>query len=211
VTAPALRDTRNKGLTKADVAVAGAAVLQEVGVERVSMRLVAQRLGVSPMALYNHVADKDDLLELIAAFLREQVHVDPTLPPREQLLSLLVQLRDLGAQHPRLLDNPLALVGTSPEALEVPLRMLRLLAELGLDAERVRAAYNTLSFIVTGAAAVQRAVATTAPLPTLRARETALRKASSGADRDLVDAVLALPRTSLDAQLALAVDQVLGL
>lgn len=210
MTAPALRDTRNKGVTKSDVAAAGAAVLQEVGLERVSMRLVAQRLGVSPMALYNHVPDKAGLLELVAAHLREQVQVDLDRPPREQLLSLLVQLRDLGAQHPRLLDNPLALVGSTPDALQLPLRILRLLADLGLDAEQIRNGYNALTFVVTGAAAAQRAAAG-AGIAALRSREKALRNAALGEDRVLVEAVLAVPRTSLDAQLALAVDRVLGL
>ena len=35
----------------------------ETGIDGVSMRRLAQRLGVVPMALYKHVADKDELLD----------------------------------------------------------------------------------------------------------------------------------------------------
>ena len=35
----------------------------EGGIESLSMRNVAQELGVYPMALYNHFANKDDLLD----------------------------------------------------------------------------------------------------------------------------------------------------
>lgn len=202
----ALWDTRNKGVTRRDVAAAGAAVLARAGIERLSMRQVAGELGVTAMALYNHVADKDDLLELVAAHLREQIVVDEDLPPREQLLSLLVQLRDLGAQHPRLLENPLALVGGTHEALQLPIRLLRLLAALGLDPAQVRATYNTLTFLVTGAASVQRVVADARGLEANRKRERALLDAAPERDVALVRAMVDLPRTSLEEQFALAVD-----
>jgi AcrR family transcriptional regulator len=205
MTAQVVRDTRNKGVTKADVAVAAAAVLDEVGVERLSMRQVAARLGLSPMALYNHVEGKDDLLDLVATHLRAQIAVDEALPAEEQLLSLLVQLCELGARHPRLLENPLALIGDGPEAFEVPLRMLHLLGELGLGPEQVRTAYNTLTFVVTGAASVQRALRTRGYLTTVRERERALRDAAPEPDRALVAAMVALPRTTADAQLRAAI------
>ncbi|MGN6330686.1 MAG: TetR/AcrR family transcriptional regulator [Motilibacteraceae bacterium] len=47
-----------------DVVLAAAVALaDEVGVAGVSMRRLAQQLGVVPMALYKHVADKDELLD----------------------------------------------------------------------------------------------------------------------------------------------------
>jgi len=57
-------------------------VIAEVGVDRLSMRNVASRLSVSPMAMYKHFPTKDDLLaasleEFIA---RANVVPDTTLP-----------------------------------------------------------------------------------------------------------------------------------
>src|SRR5271155_5357110 len=56
-TAPSLPLRRERVLEAALV------VAERVGLERLSMRLVAGQLGVSPMALYRHVANKDDLLD----------------------------------------------------------------------------------------------------------------------------------------------------
>jgi AcrR family transcriptional regulator len=205
-----VRDTRNKGITRDGVAVAAAALVEEVGVERLSMRQVAARLGVSPMALYNHVENKEGLLDLVATHLRAQIVVDESLPAVEQLVSLLLQLCELGAQHPRLLENPLALVGDGPEALDLPLRMLHLLAEMGLDPAQVRTTYNTLTFVVTGAAAVRRTVRTRSQVSTLRGRERGLLAAAAPADKDLVSAMLALPRTTIEEQLRYAITTALG-
>ncbi len=41
-------------------------VVEQGGLEALSMRGVARRLGVTPMALYNHVRDKADLVDAVA-------------------------------------------------------------------------------------------------------------------------------------------------
>src|SRR6266511_3619466 len=50
-------------LTKERILRAAVALADEVGVESLSMRRLAQELGVVPMALYKHVANKDQLLD----------------------------------------------------------------------------------------------------------------------------------------------------
>jgi len=50
-------------LTKERILRAAVALADEVGVESLSMRRLAQELGVVPMALYKHVANKDDLFD----------------------------------------------------------------------------------------------------------------------------------------------------
>jgi AcrR family transcriptional regulator len=202
VTAPKARDTRNKGVTKAMVAEAAADVLDESGIEKLSMRAVAVRLGVTPMALYNHVQSKQDLLALLADHLRAQVTVDESLPPRDQLLSLLTQLRDLGARHPLLLDGASPL-NESTDAVDLAVLELRLLHELGLTPVQVRVAYLGLVLLVNGAAVVWRA-RTQHPEATTR-----LRAAVRAAGSEHLDAIDALPPLSEDETFALAVDQVL--
>jgi AcrR family transcriptional regulator len=54
--------TRNP-LSRARVLQAAAALGDEAGLEAFSMRRLAQELGVVPMALYKHVANKDELLD----------------------------------------------------------------------------------------------------------------------------------------------------
>lgn len=204
MTTAKVRDTRNKGVTKAMVAAAAADVLNDSGIERLTMRQVADRLGVSPMALYNHVQGKEELLALLADHLRAQVVVDETRPPREQLLSLLIQLRDLGARHPLLLDGASTL-NASAYAAELAVLELRLLHELGLTPAQVRMAYQGLVLLVNGAAVVWRAQDSVA---TGGVRDL-IRATAEPADTQRLEALDALPAQSLDETFVLAVDQVL--
>ncbi len=57
---------------------AAVALADEGGVESLSMRKIAQELGVVPMALYKHVANKDELLDgMVDVVVGE---IDPPLP-----------------------------------------------------------------------------------------------------------------------------------
>jgi AcrR family transcriptional regulator len=47
------------------IAATAREMIDEVGVDKVTMRAVAARLDVSAMALYHHVEDKDELLRLV--------------------------------------------------------------------------------------------------------------------------------------------------
>src|SRR5665213_2993364 len=55
--------TTRKPLSSAYVLQAAVAVADEAGLEAFSMRGLAQELGVVPMALYKHVANKEELLD----------------------------------------------------------------------------------------------------------------------------------------------------
>ena len=50
-------------LTKERILGTAVALADEEGVDSLSMRRIAQELGVVPMALYKHVANKDELLD----------------------------------------------------------------------------------------------------------------------------------------------------
>jgi AcrR family transcriptional regulator len=60
---PKPSDIRRTPLSKARVLQAAVALADEVGLVAFSMRPLAQELGVVPMALYKHVANKDELLD----------------------------------------------------------------------------------------------------------------------------------------------------
>ncbi len=57
--------TPRQTLTRERVLQAASAMADESGVEALSMRTLGQRLGVEAMSLYNHVANKDDVLDAI--------------------------------------------------------------------------------------------------------------------------------------------------
>ena len=65
------------------------------------MREVARRLHVTPMALYNHVANKQELLDgLVERLLAELPTPDPEKPWREQLDELAESLRATAKRYP---------------------------------------------------------------------------------------------------------------
>jgi AcrR family transcriptional regulator len=55
--------SRRVRLTKQRVLRAAVELADQIGIESVSMRRLAEELGVVPMALYKHVANKEDLLD----------------------------------------------------------------------------------------------------------------------------------------------------
>src|SRR3954471_1827774 len=92
------------------------ALAEERGLDAVSMREVARRLGVTPMALYRHVGDKQGLLDgLVERLLDELPTPDPALPAEERLLVLSRALRETARRHPdaflMLLRRPAAAPG----------------------------------------------------------------------------------------------------
>jgi AcrR family transcriptional regulator len=55
--------TKRKPLSRDRVLEAGLALADENGIEALSMRKLGQQLGFEAMSLYNHVSNKDDLLD----------------------------------------------------------------------------------------------------------------------------------------------------
>jgi AcrR family transcriptional regulator len=79
-------------LNRERVLRAAVALADEGGVESLSMRRLAQELGVVPMALYKHVANKDELLDGMLDVVVEEIDpprsdVDWKTAVRERILS----------------------------------------------------------------------------------------------------------------------------
>ena len=74
------RQETESGLNREAVIQAALAMLDAVGVDGLSMRALADRLGVKAASLYWHIRDKDQLLELVAEAVLERVAVPPSPP-----------------------------------------------------------------------------------------------------------------------------------
>jgi AcrR family transcriptional regulator len=84
---------------------AARAIVERDGIEALTMRRVASELGSSPMAIYRHVRDKDQLLVLLLDELaREVPRVDLPSAPRARLETACVAMRDGLAAHPWVVD-----------------------------------------------------------------------------------------------------------
>ncbi len=72
------------------------------GVESLSMRKLAQALGVAPMSLYHHVANRAELIERVMDALLARIPTPPAQAEgwQQQLRSLGLSILDLLAWHP---------------------------------------------------------------------------------------------------------------
>jgi AcrR family transcriptional regulator len=91
---PGTTPTRPTARLSRDVIVATAiAIADRDGLDGVSMRRLGQELGVNPMSLYHHVADKDALVDAMADAVVAQITPDPT--PEGDEHAWAVELRRL--------------------------------------------------------------------------------------------------------------------
>ncbi|MFC9877291.1 TetR/AcrR family transcriptional regulator [Nocardia salmonicida] len=165
------RTGRPARMSRADIVAAAHRVIAADGVEKLTMRRLATELGCTPMALYHHVRDKQDLLRLLLDDYADAI-AWPELPddPRQRILVAATAMRDALSAHSWIVDV-LAdgdLLGRS--ALWFPETIIDAAITAGLPLERAVAAYRTIwhytagELIVTG-----RAVRRAAEGPTYRA------------------------------------------
>ncbi|MEV4637936.1 TetR/AcrR family transcriptional regulator [Actinoplanes sp. NPDC049548] len=96
------RRGRKKGLSLTQVVDAAIALADTEGLDAVSMRRVAQELGVVPMTLYTYVPDKAALLDLMvdALYLRMSRSADDGPEWRERVRAVARDNRALYEDHP---------------------------------------------------------------------------------------------------------------
>jgi AcrR family transcriptional regulator len=87
------------------VVTAARAIVEQEGIDALTMRRVAQDLGSSPMSIYRHVRDRDELLVLLLDKLAAELP-RPRLPsaPRARLREACRAMRDGLALHPWVVD-----------------------------------------------------------------------------------------------------------
>ncbi|MFZ3597136.1 TetR/AcrR family transcriptional regulator [Streptomyces sp. BH104] len=143
---------RRAALTLDRIAAAAVELADEEGGAAVTMRRLATKLGVAPMAAYRHVSGKEDL----RALMFDRVSAELTVPDdvtdwREVLRSFAVQTRELMLRHPWLGQTPLPVIQLTPARMAVAERQLKALAGKELDADAMVAAHRAVGAFVHGA------------------------------------------------------------
>ncbi len=127
------------------------AVAEREGLERLSMRLLAAELGVSTMALYRHVTNKDDLLDgLVERLLGELELPEESLPWDERLRRLAGELRALARRRPQLFGLLLRRRAVGEDATRARQVALRALRDAGLESKAAERMERLLSTVVMG-------------------------------------------------------------
>ena len=100
--APIDDQDRRPQLTRQRVVAEALAVIAEDGIQALTMRSLAARLGVVPGALYHHVRNKQQLQDLVldGVLAEVDVHLDPSLTWPQQLKALAHRLRQVLEDHP---------------------------------------------------------------------------------------------------------------
>jgi len=150
------------GLTREAVLAEARAALAQDGIDGLSMRRLARRLGVAPNALYSHVAGRDDLIDtLLDDTLRAVEAPDPQRGDwRAGIETIMRRTYQVLVEHPDLVPLYVARRGArGPNAVALGEAMLAMLARGGIDGESATDAMRTLIVHTIGFAAFATAEA----------------------------------------------------
>jgi TetR/AcrR family transcriptional regulator, tetracycline repressor protein len=137
-------------VTRQQVVQRALELLAQDGFDGLTMRRLAERLGIKAASLYNHVSDKNELLALIAdAICAEIAEPEPARAWRQQLETLGRRVRRVLISHR---DGARVLAATppvGPNRLRLIERVLQVLLSAGFSpAEAADASFVLNSFVV---------------------------------------------------------------
>ncbi|MCM6772683.1 TetR/AcrR family transcriptional regulator [Nocardia sp. CDC159] len=183
------RDTPN--LSREHIVAEAIALLDEEGMTALSMRKLGARLGAGATSLYTHVANKDELIELVAdQIFGELTTPDPEHPDgwRAAMLALARDLRATILRHPWLaaILGEVGLLYLGPNMMRLNEAALTVLEESGFDTDTADHALTVLFSFVLGVAVVEAATQVAVRRSGLSEQEwiTKLWPAAEAASRD---------------------------
>ena len=144
--------TRPRGsLTREEIIQKALALLEEQGPGALSMRRLADRLGVTPNALYTHVRGKADLIDglIDQVYAGLTLEADPVRDWTQQLTTLSQQIRDHLLAHPAVVPYALQKPGLGPHGLRLGEAIYNVLRPAGFsDQAVVGTVYALLTYIL---------------------------------------------------------------
>jgi AcrR family transcriptional regulator len=138
-------------LSRERVLRAAIGLADEAGIESLSMRKLGQELGVEAMSLYNHVANKDDILNAIVDMVVSEIE-----PPsrgadwKTALRQSAKSAYEVLLRHPWAASLMLSGPGVSQARLRYMDALLGTLREAGFSAEMTDHAYHALDSHIMG-------------------------------------------------------------
>lgn len=130
---------------------AAAAIADEAGLEALTMRALAARLGVKPMSIYHHVAGKDAVLDgLVDRVFTEMTLPTPGRPWRAEVAARARSARQVLVRHPWAVGLLEGRRNPGASNLRQHDAMLGVLREAGFSLELAGHAYALLDAYVYG-------------------------------------------------------------
>jgi AcrR family transcriptional regulator len=91
-----------------EIALTAVAIADESGIDAVSMRNIAERLGMGTMTIYSYVENKDDLIALMADELTAEFLIPEPMPTewREAMRQIAMHTHQTIERHPWMFSSP---------------------------------------------------------------------------------------------------------
>jgi TetR/AcrR family transcriptional regulator, tetracycline repressor protein len=144
--------TEKSSLSRARIIERAVEIADAEGIEAVSMRRIASDLGATPMALYNHVANKDELMSGIAGQLLREIDI-ASIDMSDWAKAIktgYTEFRRVLLRHPKLLPVLQRKSEMSPDALRPIELAISILQGAGFSPEESLHAHWTLSGFAMG-------------------------------------------------------------
>lgn len=146
------RKPRQERLNRARVIEGALELIDEDGLDDLSMRRLAERLGVKPMTLYSHVANKEELLDGVVVRVLGEVELPgPEVPWAEAVRRAFASYRATLLRHPHVAPYILHRPARDAESFLAVLEYsLSVLARGGLGHKDALNAHRILTAFTTG-------------------------------------------------------------
>lgn len=142
----------SRTLTRERILATALELADSEGIDALGMRRVAREFGVTPMALYRHVENRDDLVDELRESLWEQLA--PSAPGgqpwQDELKSIARSFRDLVRRHPAAAPLMLTSRGDGAAELRVCEAMHDSFRRAGFEPETATMLYRQFSHFVLG-------------------------------------------------------------
>ncbi|MFD9221496.1 TetR/AcrR family transcriptional regulator C-terminal domain-containing protein [Streptomyces sp. NPDC060064] len=129
------RPSSREPLSRERIVSAALRIIDNEGVDALSMRRIAATLGVQAMSLYNHVGGKSDVLDGVTEFITTDMQLSRRSPGdwEEGIRSVAYAFRRSSLRHPRACELVLTRQLSSPGALPTINCSLSVLLDHGFD------------------------------------------------------------------------------
>lgn len=135
-----------------DVVRTAVQVTERVGLDALTVRLVAEELGVTPPAVHYHLRGKEDLLDRVCEAVGAQIDLDVAAGSdwEDQYVELVLNMERTLTRYPGVAWRALSATGSSGAASRIAVAATGVLRAAGLGDEAVAQAFAASQFLLTG-------------------------------------------------------------
>lgn len=156
------RTKQREQLSRDQIVAEAVRLLDADGIESLSMRKLGTRLGAGATSLYRHVANKDELIELVVDEVYGELEVpvvEGSLGWREAAVRSAYSLRAMVLRHPWIASvlGQVGLVHLGPNVMRTSERLAAVIHSAGFDGEETELAMSSVFAYVIGVATSEAA------------------------------------------------------